>query len=155
MLLILAGSTKLKSTERAEIRAVAAAALGPRLAALCAPFVGPAELALGAGCLVSWGLPRQGLLGAAATLLLGLGAVVWRLSRRPDPMPCRCFGPSAAPLSQWDTARNVILGLWAGATVALSSPSAFQPGLAIMLLLPAVFLALLLSRLSEIRMALG
>jgi len=60
------------------------------------------------------------VLGWTATLMLLLMylALVGRAARQPEPVSCNCFGSSAAPVTNWSVARNVLLAICAAVGLA-------------------------------------
>lgn len=155
LLLLLAGATKLRARDRVEFRTPAISVVGHRAGPVVAALLGPFEVALGAGCVLSWGVPRRVLLAAAAVLLLALAVAAWRLTHGDTSVTCRCFGPTSAAVSQFDIMRNAALALWAGVTAGLSPTVGSDAPVALLLLLPSVGLAVLLSRFGEVRAALA
>ncbi|MBB5964619.1 MauE/DoxX family redox-associated membrane protein [Planomonospora venezuelensis] len=89
----------------------------------------------------------------AAVLLLALSVGIELGVRRRSTVPCRCFGPSSAPLGRRHLVRNAVLLIAAvvgGTATASGDPQPVHPGGAAVALTAAGLLAVLVVRFDDI-----
>ena len=92
----------------------------------------------------------------AAALLLAFTAVVINALRRDEPVACRCFGASTAPIGPAHVVRNLLLLAVAGSGAALyASGSTGELGLVLVLGVTGVLVGSLVTRWDDLIFLLG
>lgn len=151
LLFLRAGTSKMRLSDVVELQLVVRQILPTRTSTVVARIMGPIEIVLACLLLASSGRARTIVLLVASAFLLVMAWTIARLRQIRSPMPCRCFGPVATPVSWSDFVRNLALATWAAATAVLTPPTRYDFGLTLVLAVPSAAIVLLLTRLSEIR----